>query len=148
MEKCRSRTSSNRNLHHEADHTNAIKLLKRFLDDYPSGKELKRALAVKLVLEGYTDREIQTIFNVSLGLISKWKSYFEADGLEGLQSHHRGSRGYLKPQQKKEILSWISQQGSLQVEQLEFYIAKFNDVVFRSQLSYYDLLKSCGNEWA
>ncbi|PSO74916.1 MAG: hypothetical protein BRC42_01380, partial [Cyanobacteria bacterium QS_1_48_34] len=53
-------------------HTNAIKLLERFIDDYPSGKDLKRALAVKLVLEGYTDREIQTILNVSLGLISKW----------------------------------------------------------------------------
>ena len=129
-------------------HTNAIKLLERFIDDYPSGKELKRALAVKLVLEGYAYREIQTILNVSLGLITKWKSYFEADGVEGLQSHHRGSRGYLRPQQKSEILSGISQQGSLNVEELEVHIAKFYNVVFRSKQSYYDLLKSCGNEWA
>jgi len=44
-------------------------------------------------------------------------------------------------------VSWISQQGSLNVEQLEFHIAKFYDVVFRSKPSYYDLLKEAGMSW-
>ena len=125
----------------------SIKLLENFVKDNPSGKELKRALAVKLSLENYSYRDIQKILEVSWGLISKWKDYFESDGVEGLQSHHRGIRGYLSREQKREILSGISQQGSLNVEQLEFYIAKFYKVVFRSKQSYYDLLKEAGMSW-
>ncbi|PSP34976.1 MAG: hypothetical protein BRC57_09745 [Cyanobacteria bacterium QS_8_48_54] len=126
---------------------NSITLLEDFIKDHPSGKELKRALAVKLALENYSYRDIQSILNVSLGFITKWKHYFQTDGVEGLQSRHRGSQGYLSLEQKRKIVSWISQQGSLNVEQLEFHIAKFYDVVFRSKPSYYDLLKEAGMSW-
>ena len=76
---------------------NSITLLEDLIKDHPSGKELKRALAVKLALENYSYRDIQKILEVSLGLITKWKHYFEAEGVKGLQSHHRGSQGYFKP---------------------------------------------------
>ena len=61
----------------------SIKLLENFVKDHPSGKELKRALAVKLSLENYSYRDIQKILEVSLGLISNWKDYFESDGWKG-----------------------------------------------------------------
>ena len=89
--------TENPRLPNEADSHNSITLLEDLIKDHPSGKELKRALAVKLALENYSYRDIQKILEVSLGLITKWKHYFEAEGVKGLQSHHRGSQGYLKP---------------------------------------------------
>ena len=43
----------------------SIKLLENFVKDHPSGKDLKRALAVKLSLENYSYRDIQKILEVS-----------------------------------------------------------------------------------
>ena len=49
----------------------SIKLLENFIKNHPSGKELKRALAVKLSWENHPYRDIQKILEVSLGLIRK-----------------------------------------------------------------------------
>ncbi|KAM3094727.1 helix-turn-helix domain-containing protein [Phormidesmis sp. 146-35] len=50
----------------------------------PDPRELKRALAVQMVLQGYTYFAIQDVLQVSVGFISKSKQAFEAAGADGL----------------------------------------------------------------
>jgi len=45
---------------------------------------LKRALAVKMTLQGYTHAQIMEILGVSSGFISKWKQHFVEEGVAGL----------------------------------------------------------------
>jgi transposase len=52
----------------------------------PDPRELKRALVVKMVLEGYKHREIIKICQVNSGFISKWKQEFILNGIEGLNA--------------------------------------------------------------
>ncbi len=47
-----------------------------FIKTTRDSREVKRAIAVKLALEGYTYTKIKLILNVSLGFISKWKEFF------------------------------------------------------------------------
>ena len=124
-----------------------ISQLESFIKANPNGKELKRALAVKLALEDYPYRQIGEILKVSIGFISKWKNNFVEEGIEGLKSRHKGSQGYLTPEQKKEVIDWISQKDSRNVEEVEYYIAEKYDVIFQSKQSYYALLKLAGMSW-
>ena len=52
-----------------------IKALKDFINSNPDPRELKRALAIKLVLEGYAYRAIKQSLGVSYGFISKALQY-------------------------------------------------------------------------
>ena len=54
-----------------------------------SERELRRAIAVKLALEGYVYRRIQKILEVSIGFISKWKTAFKIGGLEAIKSGYQ-----------------------------------------------------------
>ncbi len=53
---------------------------------------MKRALAVKLALQGYVYRAIENILNVSQGYVSKWKKRFIAQGIPGLKLGYRGAK--------------------------------------------------------
>ena len=53
-----------------------IKALTDFINSNPDPRELKRALAIKLVLENYAYRAIKQSLGVSYGFISKWKISF------------------------------------------------------------------------
>lgn len=44
-----------------------------FIHDRPDAREVRKALAVKLVYQGYKYEEIQTILDMSLGSITSWK---------------------------------------------------------------------------
>lgn len=55
--------------------------LQEFIDDRPDGREVRKALAVKLVYQGYKYEEIQTILDVSLGSITSWKQAYEEYGI-------------------------------------------------------------------
>ena len=58
--------------------------LVEFIQSNPDSIELKRALAVQMVLKGYLYRQIAEILNVSDSFISKWWLVFKADGVMGL----------------------------------------------------------------
>jgi putative transposase len=51
----------------------AIAELQEFIALGPDAREVRKALAVKLVYQGYLYEEIQTILDVSLGSITGWK---------------------------------------------------------------------------
>ena len=60
---------------------NAIAELQEFIALRPEAREVRKALAVKLVYQGYLYEEIQTILDVSLGSITGWKQDYEQLGL-------------------------------------------------------------------
>lgn len=46
--------------------------LNQYIQSNPDPREIKRAVTVKMWLEGYTHRQIQNILGVSSDFISKW----------------------------------------------------------------------------
>lgn len=64
--------------------------LQKFIALRPNGREVRKALAVKLVYQGYLYEEIQTVLDVSLGSISGWKQAYELQGIDGLRLNHKG----------------------------------------------------------
>ena len=68
----------------------AIAKLKEFIAQRPNAREVRKALAVKLVYQGYLYEEIQTILEVSLGSITGWKKAYELQGIDGLRLNHKG----------------------------------------------------------
>lgn len=85
----------------------AIAELQEFIDNRPDAREVRKALAVKLVYQGYKYEEIQTILDVSLGSITSWKQSYKEYGISGLQLNHKGRKGYLSDEQREEVLSWL-----------------------------------------
>lgn len=62
----------------------AMDELSQFIQNNPDSRELKRALAVLMVLQDYRHREIQSLLQVSSGFISKWTGAYERHGVKGL----------------------------------------------------------------
>jgi transposase len=124
-----------------------IKLLEEFIQRVSNSKELKRGLAVKLALEGYTYNAIKEILVVSIGFISKWKTAFEFGSIKALKLQHKGSTGYLNREEKEETVEWIINQEAWDISELESYLIEKYDVVFKSRQSYYDILKIARLSW-
>jgi putative transposase len=61
-------------------------------------------------MEGICRETIQTILGVSSPFISKWKINYALQGIEGLRLKHQGSQGQLKPQEREEIIQWLTNQ--------------------------------------
>lgn len=73
-------------------HSSAIAELQEFIALRPNAREVRKALAVKLVYQGYLYEEIQTILDVSLGSITGWKQAYEQYGIDGLRLYHKGKK--------------------------------------------------------
>lgn len=89
------------------EQTQAIDSLTQFIARNPEPRELKRALAVKMSLEGISYRKIQQILGMSPTRISVWKKQFIARGLEGLQLGYQGRKSYLSSEEIQEVLEWL-----------------------------------------
>lgn len=85
----------------------AIAKLQDFMALHPDAREVRKALAVKLVYQGYLYDEIQTILDVSRGSITAWKQAYEEDGIDGLRLNYKGRKSYLLSAQREEVLSWL-----------------------------------------
>ena len=121
--------------------------LRQFIQDNPDPRELKRALAVQMVLQDYRHREIQSVLQVSSGFISKWIQAFDKQGVEGLRLQHKGSTGYLDAQQRQAVLEWLKQKNYWDLQELQIYLENSYGVVFRSLQSYYELFHQAGISW-
>ena len=121
--------------------------LLKFIQGKLDARELKRALAVKLALEEYSYRQIQSILNVSVGFISKWKKAFLSQGTEGLLLAHQGAKPLLNQQQKQTVIEWLKQKNSWDIKSLYSYILSNYQITFKSQKSYYKLFKEAGISW-
>lgn len=121
--------------------------LTEFIQSNPDARELKRALAVQMVLQEYTYYAIRDVLRVSVGFISKWKSVFEEKGVAGLRLQHQGSVGYLDVKHRQAVIEWLKQKNYWNLSELQQHIEDTYEVVFASKQSYYELFAEAGIRW-
>lgn len=121
--------------------------LQLFIQSNPDPREMKRAVATKMFLEGYKHREIQAVLGVSSGFISKWNQMYELLGVDGLRLAHQGSVGYLSAVQQQVVIEWLQSKSAWQLDELKAHLEQQYDVVYRSQQSYYALFEAADVSW-
>jgi transposase len=121
--------------------------LKQFIQGNPDRLELKRALAVQMSQRGHSYREIRDVLQVSLGFVTNCCQRYQATGVDGLKSNYWGTQGYLNAEQRQELFDWLAQKDAWTIEEVVGHIEDTYDVVYRSQQSYYALLKQAGFSW-
>lgn len=89
------------------DEENLLEELGAFIESNPDPRELKRAVAVRMVLSGIETIKIQLILGVSKAFISKWKSRFIIEGIEGLKLGYQGAKPLLTTEEKEDVIEWL-----------------------------------------
>lgn len=118
-----------------------------FIEANPDPRELKRALAVQMVIQNYTHSQIGEILRVSVGFVNKWKHIFLLQGIAGLKLKHQGSRGYLDSAQRQTVIDWLKEKNHWHLDELKEYVLDSFGVVFESNQSYYELFKQADISW-
>jgi len=126
---------------------NLVEELNEFIKITKDGREIKRAIAVKMNLQGRSYQEIKSLLNVSQSFISKWKSQVGFVGSKALKIQYKGSKSYLSLQQKEEIVQWLQSQDYGKIEKLQLHIETKYGVIFQSSQSYYDLMHYAKMSW-
>lgn len=126
---------------------NIIDELDDFINQTRESKEVKRALAVKMILLGKSYHEIKELLNVSYSFISQWKHQALFHGVESLRLEYQDRKGFLNAQEKQETIEWLRAKYYLKLSDLQNYLQNEYDVVFESAQSYYNLLKEAGISW-
>lgn len=121
--------------------------LTEYIQSNPDSRELKRALAVRMVLEQYTYFAIRDVLQVSVGFISKWKQVYETQGVAGLALQHHGSIGYLNAEQRQAVIGWLEEKNYWNLSELQQHLEEVYEVVFASKQSYYELFSAAGISW-
>lgn len=99
-----------------------LQKLRDFIDSNPDLREQKRALAVMMWLEGLPSHKIQKILNVSAAFVSRYKIRFIEDGVEGLKLRYTGSKGYLSPEERLEVIKHLESQNYWSLQELEVLV--------------------------
>lgn len=107
-----------------------IEGLINFINSNGDSREMKRALAVKLALQGYVYRAIENILNVSQGYVSKWKKRFITQGIPGLKLGYRGAKTKLTTEEEESTIKWLLGQEYWDISELEIYLIEEYDVIF------------------
>ena len=121
--------------------------LEEFIASNPDPRELKRALSVKMRVEGFKHRDIQPVMGVHSSYISRWESRYREGGIAGLRLAYKGSCGYLNQDERQAVMDWIAQEPHRNLWDVIDHIEHGYGVVYRSLQSYYDLLKGAGMSW-
>ena len=121
--------------------------LQEFIDVCSNGREMRKALAVKLIYQDYRYEEIQEILDVSVGSLTGWKQAYEQNGISGLRLNHKGRKSYLSARQREEVLSWLQTKECWELGELEYKLAFEYEVTYESKQSYYDLFNAAGISW-
>jgi putative transposase len=114
--------------------------LATFLAEKRDSREYRRALAVKLALQGYAYEVISNMLDVTPGFVSQSKKAYETHGTAGLSLKYKGSQPYLSAEQRQAVIDWLKAQQEWSVERLSAHIETTYGVVFQSRQSYYQLL--------
>ena len=129
------------------DVENPLQELSAFIESNPDPREMKRAVAVKMVLQGIKTIKIRLILGVSKAFISKWKVRFIFEGVEGLKLGYQGAKALLKPEEREDVIEWLRSKDYWLLEELHDYILEKYDIQFKSVNSYYKLFKDAGISW-
>lgn len=124
-----------------------IAILTTFIQSNPDARELKRALAVKLVLAGERYSKITQILGMHKSCITTWKQSFEAQGLGGIKLGYQGSKSYLAQEQREEVVTWLRTKDYWSLDELVTYLDEHYGVVYQSKQSYYTLLSEANISW-
>jgi putative transposase len=124
-----------------------ITLLVEFIRSNPDSRELKRALAVKMALEGKPYSKITELLGIHKSCITYWKKRFEARGIDGIKLGYQGSKSYLTPEERAEVISWLKTKNYWIFDELVTYLDENYEVVYESKQSYYTLLSEAGISW-
>ncbi len=114
--------------------------LTAFLAEKRDSREYRRALAVKLVLQGYRYEAISDMLDVTPGFISQVKKAYETTGTAGLTLKYQGTPSYLSGEERQAVIAWLKSQHEWSVERLQEYLSTTYGVVFPSCQSSYQLL--------
>lgn len=100
----------------------------------PTKQELKRAMSVRMWIEGVPGSKIQKILNISGTFISQSKMKFIKNGVEELKLRYQGSKPYLNLSrgQRLEIVNYLNTQEYLRLQEFQIYIEDKYDVRFKS----------------
>lgn len=131
----------------EAMVIDALAEIQEFIAVCADVREVRKALALKLVYQGYLYDEIQKILDVSRGSITGWKKAYEEKGIDGLRLSYKGRKSYLLGVEREEVLSWLQTKDTWELGELEYQLAFEYDVVYESKQSYYDLFEQAGISW-
>lgn len=121
--------------------------LKGFIRKQRDGRQVKKALAVKLLYQGYGYEAVVSILDVSMGSISHWKQVYEEEGVNGFRPRHQGRQSYLSQRDKTAVIDWLQQKPMWTLGELESHLADTYDVAYESKQSYYDLFEAAGLSW-
>lgn len=121
--------------------------LNDFIQTTREGRELKRALAVKMRLSGYSRAEAAAVLGVSESFIDKWRGNYAREGVACFSLQHHGSTGYLSPTDKAEVLNWIQRQPTWTVRAVEQHVRATYGIRYKSLQSYYALLDAAHMSW-
>jgi len=124
-----------------------LAILTEFIQSNPEARELKRALAVKMAIQGQPYSKITEFLGVHKSCITIWKQKFEAKGLDGIKLAYQGSSSYLTPEQRAETITWLQTRSYWNLDELITYLDERYGVIYKSKQSYYDLLSSAGISW-
>ncbi len=127
--------------------TTQMEQLLELIRGNPDPRELKRALAIQMVMQNYNYLTIANILGVSVSFISKWKYIFVEQGVTGLRLRYLGSKSYLDLAQRQIVLNWLKQKNNWHLPELKEYIEDRFGVVFGSNQSYYNLFKEANISW-
>ena len=89
-----------------ADHTSAE--LRALAGRCPDGAQVRRMLALALVLEGRSRGEAAALNGMDRQTLRDWVHRYNAAGIEGLKSRRSPGREPLTEPQKAELRSWSS----------------------------------------
>ena len=121
--------------------------LDNFIEQTKDAREIKRALAVKMMLQGKHYREIEQLLGVSRQFISKWKNCAIFEGVENLRIKYQGRKSHLKTEEKQTVIQWLREKEYLRLSDLRLHLEKEYNIIFESNQSYYSLLKEARISW-
>ena len=96
----------------QKDMEKEIAQLESFIKSDIDARELKRAIAVRMALEGKLYHEISKMLGVSEFFVGYWKKIFKTQGIEGIKLGYKGSQGYLTERQTDVVVEWLKNKQS------------------------------------
>ncbi len=124
-----------------------IKSLEDFIDSNPEGRELKRALAVKMAVQGQPYKNISKLLGVSSFFITHWKKAFKSQGILGIKLQYKGSKKQLTSEQIAKTIEWLTSRQYWHLDELVNYLDNQYGVIYKSKQSYYNLFSLANISW-
>ncbi len=124
-----------------------IAILTEFIQSNPEARELKRAVAVNMALQGEPYAKIAKSLAMHKSSITICQQKFEAEGLDGIKLAYRGTKSYLTPEQRAETMTWLRTRDYWNIDELVNYLDEQYGVIYQSKQSYYELMSAANISW-